>query len=305
MYAISFHGLPKKRADLQKSWPFILLLLLPSLLQAQAETEVFLLKFDRSSDKVAAEDLKNISNNEGYDNQPSFYNDHLVLFSSMRRGQTDIAAYDLRDGRLAWKTDTPSGGEYSPLRIPESSDFTAIRLDTDGTQLLYRYDWDTGVPRPLIEGLKVGYHVWFSPDIVVSSVLVEDRMDLVVSNLKDATNYTFQRNVGRSLHRIPNTNLISFVHKEDGKRELKSVDPVSGATQVITELPSGIEDVCWLNDGTVLAGKDHQILQFHPGTSPTWTLFLEFPSSEINNISRMANSSTSDLLLLVAEIPGK
>ena len=37
----------------------------------------------------------NISNNEGYDNQPSFFEDDNVLYASTRNGQTDIAQYHI------------------------------------------------------------------------------------------------------------------------------------------------------------------------------------------------------------------
>ncbi len=272
---------------------------------SQANTDVFLLNLKNTSREVTPGEYINLSGKEGYDNQPSFYNDHLVLFSSTRKGQTDVALYSITSGALTWKTDTPGGGEYSPLRIPESEDFSAVRLDKDGTQLLYRYDWDSGRSKPLLRDLRVGYHVWHNPEIVVSAVLVEDRMDLVVSNLRDHTNYTFQRNVGRSLHRIPNSDLVSYVNKEAGKAEIKSVDPISGATAIIAELPQGVEDVCWLNDGTLLAGKDNTILKYDPVTRNGWTLFREFPKTEITSISRMATNASSEWLLVVAELPEK
>ncbi len=277
----------------------------PSLTFPQADTEVFLLNLKTTSQQVAPGEIRNLSDNAGYDNQPSFYSDDVILFSSTRQGQTDVAAYSLKEGHKTWKTDTPGGGEYSPLKIPGSEDFSAIRLDEDGKQLLYRYHWETGKPEPLFNDLKVGYHLWYSPEILVFSVLVEDRMDLVISNLKDETNYTFQKNVGRSLHRIPNTRLVSFVNKEGGKRELKSVDPLSGATRLITELPPGAEDVCWLGDGSLLAGSDHRILQFRPGLSDSWKVYRVLPEAEIGKISRMAVNASSDLLLIVGEIPGK
>lgn len=278
---------------------------IPALTFPQADTEVFLLNLRETSEQVNPGEVINLSNNAGYDNQPSFYSNGMILFSSNRNGQTDVAVYTLSDGSLTWKTNTPGGGEYSPLRIPESEDFSAIRLDEDGHQRLYRYNWDTGKPKTLVKDLKVGYHVWYSPEILVSSVLVEDRMDLVVSNLKDGTNYTFQKNVGRSLHLIPGSGLVSFVNKEDGKRQLKSTDPVSGATQVITDLPPGVEDVCWLSDGTILAGVDHTILQFKPGNSETWSIFRILPKGEICRITRIARDPSSGLLAIVGEIPDK
>jgi len=256
------------------------------------------------SEGIRFDSLRNISNNPGYDNQPSFYNDNLVLFSSTRNGQTDIAAYALNRDSLQWKSDTKNGSEYSPLKIPSKRSISAVRLDKDGTQLLYEYDYNSGSFKVLLNDLKVGYHLWYDPNIIVSSVLVDDRMDLVVSNLKNHTNYTFQKNVGRSLHKIPNSKLISFISKEEDGLELKSMDPISGATKKIALLPPGIQDICWLINGNIVAGNDNQLIIYTPGlNSGQWKVLTEFPKSKISKITRIASNSISGQLAFSAEVP--
>ncbi len=270
---------------------------------AQPNTEVFVVSLETTIDGIRFTNLRNISNNPGYDNQPSFFNDNLVLFSSTRNGQTDIAAYALNKDSLNWKSKTPEGSEYSPLKIPGEKKVSAIRLDIDGTQLLYSYDMDSGSSTTLLNDLKVGYHAWYNRELIVSSVLTEDRMDLVVSNLKDHTNYTFQKNVGRSLHKIPNSELMSYISKEKSAWELKSLDPISGATGKITAMISGVQDVCWMINGTVLAGWDNKIMKFTPGVDTEWKLAFEFPANQISNITRLITNSISNQLAFVAEIP--
>lgn len=302
MYAIFYPGLLRNK----NSWLYllgILLLVTVTKVYSQPNTEVFILRLGQAPDHLSLGNPVNISNNPGYDNQPSFYNNNLVLFSSTRNEQTDIAAYALNKDSIIWKTNTPKGSEYSPLKIPGSQNFSAIRLDEDGKQLLYEYNWKTGRSKPVLKDLKVGYHLWFNEDILVSTVLVENRMGLVVSNLPDKTNYTFQRNVGRSLHKIPNSALISFISKEGEKWVLKSMDPVSGATRIITILPEGVQDMCWLIDGSVLAGQGNQLFRYTPGKDDSWQLFAEFPEREIETITRLATNAISSLLLMVAEIP--
>jgi len=205
---------------------------------------------------------------------------------------------------LQWKSETKNGSEYSPLKIPGRKSISAIRLDTDGTQLLYAYDYSTASSKVLLEDLKVGYHLWYDPNILVSSVLVDNRMDLVVSNIKDGTNYTFQKNVGRSLHKIPNTELISFISKEGDVLKVKSMNPISGATKTIVALPEGVQDICWLINGTILAGKDNQLIKFTPGKdNDQWKILKEFPKSEILKITRIASNNISSKLAFAAEIP--
>ncbi len=305
MYATSSNGLQNKKC---KYLRILLVLIISSCSfasSAQTNTEVFVVTMETNSEGMSFDALQNISNNPGYDNQPSFYNDNLVLFSSTRNDQTDIAAYALNKDSLQWKSETKNGSEYSPLKIPGKRSISAIRLDTDGTQLLYEYDYNTASAKVLLKDLKVGYHLWYDPNILISTVLIDNRMDLVVSNIKDGTNYTFQKNVGRSLHKIPNSTLISFISKEGEVLEIKSMDPFSGATKKIVALPPGVQDMCWLINGTILAGNDNQLINFTPGlNNDQWKVLKEFPKSEILKISRIAVNSISNKLAFAAEVPG-
>ncbi|MEL6918988.1 MAG: nuclear transport factor 2 family protein, partial [Bacteroidota bacterium] len=216
--------------------------------------------------------------------------------------QTDILKFNILEGSTTtWITDTPDGSEYSPLRIPKENGISAIRLDIDGLQRLYEYDMVSGASEILLGNLKVGYHVWYNEDIIVSSVLVDNRLDLVVSNLIDGTNITQQKKVGRSLQKIPNTDLISYISKENKIWELKSLNPVTGATKVITTI-NGTEDICWLPDGTLVAGRGKVLLKFNPKKDTEWSVLQRFTDKNINAITRLAVNSQGSRLAFVAEV---
>lgn len=268
---------------------------------AQQSTEVYLSNLVKVNDSISLGKITNISNNEGYDNQPSFYDDNHILYSSTRNGQTDIALYNIKDSASTWISNTPSGSEYSPLKIPGKEAVSAIRLDEDGLQRLYEYDLKTGKHNELLKDLKVGYHVWYNDHIIVSTVLIENRMDLVVSNLKDKSNYTFQKNVGRSLHKIPDSDLISYVSKENGTPIIKSLHPISGATEEIVTLMDKSEDVCWTTDGTLISAYDQVLLAFNPSKDEKWRPVHRFGEKEINKISRLAVSPDGTFLALVSQ----
>jgi hypothetical protein len=272
-------------------------------LLAQPGSDVFLLELDMTANGIELGTPQNISSTIGYDNQPSFYDDNIIIFSSTRNGQTDIATYQLGDAARSWLTETPEGSEYSPLKIPGKKEVSAIRLDKDGLQRLYRYDFATGKHEPLLNDLKVGYHVWYSNDILVSTVLVEDRMDLVVSNLKEQTHYTFQKNVGRSLHKIPNTELVSYISKENKDWEIKSLNPISGATEVICKTVPQSEDMCWLVDGTILMGHNNTLRKYNAKEDEQWQSVKTFEAHDIDHITRLQTNSNSTKLLLVADDP--
>lgn len=267
----------------------------------QTNTEVYLLDVKTVDGKTEIVNPRNISNNEGYDNQPSFYNENTILFSSTRNGQTDIVKYDIKSGKSTWVTNTPQGSEYSPLKIPGKNSASSIRLDTTGLQRLYEYSiWD-GTYTELLKDLKVAYHVWYDPNIVVSSVTQDDRLDLVISDLNAGTHRTVQKNVGRSLHKIPDSNQISFISKENENWEVLSLDPDSGEVKKIARLFDNIDDICWLAKDVLIAANDKVLMVTNPRTKNEWDRFLRLEKKGINNISRIAVSPNGKYLSLVVE----
>ncbi|MGB5498707.1 MAG: nuclear transport factor 2 family protein [Maribacter sp.] len=265
----------------------------------QTNTDLFLVGINDG--KLEFDNPLNISHNEGYDNQPSFYDDEDILFSSTRNGQTDIALYHIKSGAIDWISNTPGASEYSPTKIPNKNSISAIRLDTNGLQRLYEYDIGNGNRKKLLKDLKVGYHVWFSPEILVTTVLVDTRMDLVIVDPKKNTTKTVYKKVGRSLHKIPNTNLVSFVMHGDKTSILMSLNPLSGETKKIITLTDKSDDICWMNDGTVLTGYGKTILKFNSETDNNWQELASFTDKNINKISRLAINDVNTKLVLVAE----
>ncbi len=280
-----------------------LLLLFTVGIQAQMNTEVYLMDIISEDGNLTLGQAKNISNNEGYDNQPSFYNDNLILFAATNNGQTDIAKYNVRDSAIQLVSNTKQGSEYSPLKIPGKKKVSAIRLDTNGLQRLYSYDIASGKYNVLLKGQKVGYHLWYNEAVLVTTVLVDNRMDLVVSNLKDNTNHTFQKNVGRSLHKIPNSNLISFISKEQKNQwEIKSLNPITGATKTITKIPAAAEDMCWLLNGSILMPRGNMLVSFNPDKDENWSIFHQFKDKNLGAISRLQTNANASKLVIVSEV---
>lgn len=275
--------------------------LTPVFLLAQQDTEVYLADILSNEKGMTLGTPVNISNNEGYDNQPSFLDEDHILFSSTRNNQTDIALYSISKDTKTWISKTPDGSEYSPLKIPGKEAVSAIRLDVDGLQRLYQYDLRTGASKELIEDLKIGYHVWYNDHIIVCTVLIENRMDLVVSNINEGTNYTVQKNVGRSLHKIPNSNLISFISKAEKTFEIKSLNPIARTTKTLNYIWNGREDITWLSEHTILASTEKVIAQVPADTTGIWHVFHQFEPLELYKMSRMAVSPDGKKLAIVAE----
>ncbi len=271
-------------------------------LWAQQDTEVFLTDIKTINGKLTFGSSQKVSNNEGYHNQPSFYDNDRLLFASTRENQTDIAQYDNETKEVKWFTNTKNGSEYSPTKIPSATSFSSIRLDTDGLQRLYTYPLDGGNSKILVEDAKIGYHVWYSKTILVATVLIENRMDLVAFDLEKKTNQVLYKNVGRSLHLIPKTDLVSFITVANDSLVVTSIHPNTGVQETLVTLPQGTQDICWLADGSILTGLKNYLLRFNPETDTQWKDIFQFSDTDIYEISRLAVSPDGKKLAFVTDI---
>lgn len=268
----------------------------------QINTEIHVFDISKDGEKYVLENGENISNNEGYDSQPFFYDNTKVIFSSTRKGNTDIVFYDLNNTSHRFISDTPNGGEYSPQKIPNSNDISAVRLDNDGLQRFYKYNISYNTNTEIISDLKVAYPAWFDKNTLVTSVIVNDSLHLIVSDLKKKINTTVAKMVGRSVHRVPNSDLMSFISKENEKYWLlKSIDPKTHEVKTITSVGK-TEDITWLPNGTLLISNGNSIYKFNPEKDKQPSLFFSFLDENINNISRMAINSDGTKIAFVAEV---
>ena len=261
---------------------------------AQPSTEVYL--FELSSEGLS--NPLNISDNEGYDNQPSFWLDgKSVLYARTVNGQTEIARYFLESRKTIIITNTLQGGEYSPTNIPGTQDISSVRLDTTGLQLLYRYNLD-GISEVLVPDLKIGYHTWISQKELVTFVLgTPATMQLI--NTKTGNVRILADSIGRSLHKISNSTSFSFVDKSVDPWVINSMNSVTYETKEIVGVMDGSEDYCWTSNGEILMGKESMIYKMKEKGVwlPFWDLNKKF--GIVGSISRMSVSPNGTKLLVV------
>ncbi|WP_197474543.1 nuclear transport factor 2 family protein [Tenacibaculum ovolyticum] len=281
-----------------------LFLLVSNITLAQTNTEIHLFDISNKEGKYIISNGKNISNNEGYDSQPHFYDDENILFASTRNNQTDIIKYNTNTAEKSFINNTLNGSEYSPQRIPNSKNISAVRLDKDGLQRFYQYHLKTGKSKELIENLVVAYPYWYDKNTLISSVIVNDTLELFVSDLKNKTNSSITKQTGRSIHKIPNSNLVSFMKKNGETWEVWSLNPKTKETKKITSTRTR-EDICWLPNGTMLVANQNMILQFNLKKDEKWSVFHRFKDENINNISRITVNHNGNKLAIVAEVSPK
>ena len=278
----------------------LILSLVTTIVYSQTATEVYLFDFIQNDSVLSVDNPVNISENKGYDNQPSFLNDGSgILFASTRTDQTDVVLYNLENKTKAWLTNT-LGSEYSPMQTPNKKYFSAIFLDTDGTQLLWLYPFNRKKPKVLIEDLAIGYHTWFHKFMVVYFVL-GDPATLEVSNLKYKIKYPIDKNIGRSLQLIPGTRLISYISREENEPEIYSIDPITSEKKYITDALAESQDLIWTNDGTIIMGKKDKLYKLKPGIDKDWIEFASLDSYGLTGITRLAISPLGDKIAIVVD----
>ncbi len=275
---------------------------------AQEATEIYLFDLSEQDDQITISNPVNISNNEGYDNQPSFSEDGTgILFSSFRDGQSDICKYFITENYRVWLTNTKES-EFSPLPVPgKKKYFTCVRLNEDETQYLYKYAYKNKPPELLIPELMVGYYLWFDPKTVISFV-IDDIETLQVSRFKYKIRYPIQSNIGRSIHKIPSSsglgyNLVSFISLNHESPEIYSIDPLNSNTKYITDALTGSQDLTWTSKGTMLMAKGKVIYKYHPGLDKKWVPINIDAAFQMLGISRMVISPDGSKLVVVAAEP--
>ena len=269
---------------------------------SQSETDIFLFDINASRGGISLKNGKNISDNLGYDNQPHFFSDDVIVFASNRNGQTDIASFTISTGKVDYISKTPKGGEYSPQKIPKKYALSAVRLDDDGKQRLYSYNWVNGQSEELIKDLVVAYYTWYDDRFVVSAVIEDDNLNLYVSDIVNGTNKKIASNVGRSFHTIPDSDLVSYIYKGDGNQwQIRSLDPKTGKTNLIANVLKDVEDICWLNNSTLLSSKNSTLYKLTLQRDNSWKKVVDLSSQKITDISRIAVNSNGTKLAMAVE----
>ena len=273
----------------------------PGLAAAQGlpSTDIVLVSMRDGQIVLHDDHLINLTDRDGYDNQPFFTPDgQAVLYTSSRDGQTEIYRVDLATRTPERVTNTPES-EYSPTMLPNGDGFSTVRVEADGTQRLWTFDLNGENPALALEAVKpVGYHAWADAQTVVLFVLGEPSI-LQQADTQTGQADTLAYGVGRSLHRTPGA--ISFVHKEaDDNWIIKTLDPATGVvTPVVATLP-GREDYAWRPDGGLLMA-DGAVLYTWTPTHDAWTPLYDFAHHGVTTITRIAVSPDGSHVAFVVD----
>jgi len=281
------------------------LLVTMSAQQAPPATEVYLAPFP-TQPGVSALQFVNISNSPGYDNQPSFLPDSsAVLFASNRDGkQTDIYRYDIASKQLKQLT-TTAEAEYSPTMTPDRKTFSAVRVEADNTQRLWRFDLDGSNPRVLLENIKpVGYHAWIDDTRLALFILGSGGTPatLQIADTKTGAATVAATGIGRSVLIRPKTGTISYLATGETPRVFKEFDLKKNESATLVAPLEGSQDAAWTPDGRLIMARGTAIAAWRPG-APDWEPLASLPIDPQRpmNITRIAVSPDGKWLAFVSD----
>lgn len=259
--------------------------------------------------------LHGLTQRAEYDNQPLFLPDgeHLLYTAAILadgKEQTDSMLADLTTGEVKNLTNSPAS-EYSPTLMPDGKNFSVIWAN-DKKQKLYRYPLFPELPTaiPASELLKdvepVGYQAWIDKSRVLLFVLGEPHT-LQLANIDDQTSTVIDSNIGASLFNIPGTDLMSYSAQsktsetdEQSKWYLKSFDPNTQKTAVLTELPKDAYYYGWSGDGKAIVAQGSKLLQWDRLVPDAkWTVFADVSDKCANGVSRLTTNAQNTKIALV------
>jgi hypothetical protein len=269
-------------------------LLFSILAFCQPATEIWLFDIDKAG-KVT--NPINVSDNIGYDNQPSFTRGgNQLLYASTRNGQTDIISYDIKSGKKEWLTSTP-GSEYSPLHVPGTFTFSTILLEQDGRQLLWNYSLNGGKGEIMVPYIKIGYHTWLDDKTMYAFVLGPDPTFQIIDRATQRAEI-IQEKIGRSLSVYEGE--IYFIDTSQDAPTLSKYDPANKSIQGLITTPPNSLDFAISSQGSVYMAQEDNILIYHINNSSSWQKLTDLTDFGLSGLSRLAISPDNKKIAIVA-----
>lgn len=280
----------------------LLLSVPPAAAQQPPGTDIYLADIAVRSGTVRIGTPRNITDREGYDNQPAFtFDGQGVFYTSIREdGQADIYRYDIVTRTTSNLTRTAES-EYSATLTPDLRGISVVRVEPDSTQRLWRFGLEGEEPALLLSNIRpVGYHAWADAHIVALFVLGSPAT-LRLADLRTGEAEVVAEDIGRSLHRIPGRNAISFLRRTpEGERWIEEVNVASRETRRLVRPLERVEDYAWTPDGRILMAQGAKLFIWDPEAGGDWSEIADLSAAGISEITRLAVSPRGDRLALVA-----
>jgi len=290
---------------------FVLLLVSAASLHAQInDSEVWVGSLDMSGGRFAVSNLVNISKHPGYDNQPAFFPDGKLVFTSQ------IALLDetghavqavIHDFANGTSTPVPGALGFSPTPAADG----ALMLLRDGHVVLHDA---SGKESQLTETKDAGYFARFDEQTWALYMNDKQRRIVIYDPKTKALDTMALGSMSAPFH-IPGKRAVSFVAVEpfpmpEGEaaktapprkfalRQLNLDDRQITTLATVPFRTSGSH--VWTSRGTLLIASGHTIYEWNPAKPDDWPIAATFDDPELQGLTRIAISPRGDRIALVS-----
>jgi hypothetical protein len=275
---------------------------------SQSATEIYLFDLKIVNGQVHLSNGVNITNHKGYDNQPSFHPSLPIIYYSSfdDSGRSDIKFYNYKTHQTSNLTVTHER-EYSPTVTPDEKFISCIIQRDNGVQDLAKYPIEGGKPEVLVWHLKVGYHAWAGDSKLFLFVLDDSiHNSLHYYYLEKNADTVVAENIGRSLHKIPGQNAMSFTQKVADKQfVIKKYNLNTGIINAVIPAPPGQDQLCWLQNGIIVISDGSKLFSYQENSftelkDRKWQpVIIEGDVSMLKGVTRLATNPDDTKLAVV------
>ncbi len=227
-------------------------------------------------------------NPDGYNNQPAFFPNGEIWLTTQSPSdttQTEIIALNTETKQLAQITKTRLS-EYSPTPMPGGKEWSAVVVESDGTQRLWSFPMQGGGSgKPLLKDIKgVGYHLWLT-DVDLALFIVGEPHTLIYTNTIKQKRAQITGSPGRCLAKTSLGLLYFVVKATDQTWFIKSYNPANGKQEIICQTLPGAEDFALLPNDQILMGQGSKLFLRE---GERWIQIADLQALGVKKITRLA-----------------
>ncbi|TQV76894.1 hypothetical protein FLL45_02780 [Aliikangiella marina] len=263
----------------------------------QPNHDIVLFELSKNEQGFSVDSFQQVASSPHYDNQPFFAaNGKDLFFTHIQGTNADIWKWDAKSGKTSVYAKTELS-EYSPTVIPfEQTSLSTVRVEADGTQRLWKLD-KTGEFSMVFGAIKpVGYHAWSEQNIAM--FVLGEPHELHISHFGSQSSTIIDKDIGRSMHKVPGKNAISYTVAKNNRQMLKVYDFDDKSMTEYLLLPEDTQDYVWYDESTIISSKDGQLF-YSSIHQPSWKNIENLSKLGLSQISRLAISPDLKKLAVV------
>ncbi len=279
---------------------FVLMLCGSAVFTQAPDSEIYLFSIEKKDGKFLFTNGENISQNAGYDNQPSFSLDSKSVFftSNRRENNFDIYAYSLADKKIS-PVITSAANEYTAKEFDKDT-LHFVREGEGQLMTVFKFDRPTKKETPAFKiNEPVAYYAFNAKGDALVWVRYAFMMHFVNTE-KGINRYIADYAQPSVPHLIPETDNFSFMQRHpDDSLWIKEFNSETKAVRPIITSKDGKKDYAFMPDGSLLIGSGSKLFRFDEKADKDWVLLADLVSFGIKDITRMTVSPDGKYLALV------